>query len=156
MDEVLEAAGCRQQRARLLPARVVVYSVPAMGLFPDCGYRRVWAALTAGRLRGMVADPSAAALRQARQRLGVKPLSLLFDQLREAVGTAVPAGVFWHGLRLVAWDGTCLEVADRGLVENLVENPMADLRPGWTNPLVRRPGSDRSQCQAIGRRRDPD
>ncbi|MGY5122654.1 IS4 family transposase [Streptomyces sp. 900105755] len=112
VDEVLEAAGCRQQRVRLLPARVVVYFVLAMGLFTDCGYRRVWTALTACWPRGTVADPSAAALRQARQRLGVKPLALLFDRLRGALGTTATVGVFWRGLRLVAWDGTCLEVAD--------------------------------------------
>ncbi|MCX4586834.1 transposase [Streptomyces sp. NBC_01481] len=78
---------------------------------PD-GYRRVWAAMTARWPAGMVADPSAAALRQARQRLGVKPLVLLFDRLRGPVGTVATPGVFWRGLRLVAWDGTCMEVAD--------------------------------------------
>ncbi len=112
VDEVVQAAGCGQRRVRLLPARVVVYFVLAMGLFGECGYRRVWAAMTAGWPRGMVADPSAAALRQARQRLGVKPLVLLFDRLRGPVGTASTPGVFWRGLRLVAWDGTSVEVAD--------------------------------------------
>lgn len=112
VDEVLEATGRREQRVRLLPARVVVYFVLAMGLFTDCGYRRVWTALTAGWPRTVVADPSAAALRQARRRLGAKPLALLFDRLRGPVGTAGTPGVFWRNLRLVAWDGTCLEVPD--------------------------------------------
>ncbi|WP_307529511.1 transposase domain-containing protein [Streptomyces umbrinus] len=44
-----------------------------MSLYTDCGYRQVWAALTAGWPRDMVADPSAAALRQARKRLGPRP-----------------------------------------------------------------------------------
>jgi Insertion element 4 transposase N-terminal/Transposase DDE domain len=112
VDEVLDAAGRREQRVRLLPARVVVYFVLAMGLFGDCGYRRVWSALTAGWPRTVVADPSAAALRQARRRLGAKPLALLFDRLRGPVGTTATPGVFWRDLRLVAWDGTCLEVPD--------------------------------------------
>ncbi|EKX65046.1 IS4 family transposase [Streptomyces ipomoeae] len=112
VDEVVQAAGCVERRVRLLPARVVVYFVLVLGLFGECGYRRVWSAMTAGWPRGMVADPSAAALRQARQRLGVKPLMMLFDRLRGPVGTAATPGVFWRGLRLVAWDGTCLEVAD--------------------------------------------
>jgi hypothetical protein len=97
---------------RLLPARVVVYFVLAMALFTDCGYRGVWAALTAGLPGPSVPDPSAAALRQARTRLGTAPLALLFDRLRGPLGTADTLGVFWRGLRLVAWDGTCLEVAD--------------------------------------------
>ncbi|MFJ2307643.1 transposase domain-containing protein [Streptomyces sp. NPDC087787] len=99
VDEVVQAADCGQRRVRLLPARVVVYFVLALGLFGDCGYRRVWAAMTARWPTGMVADPSAAALRQARRRLGVKPLMLLFDRLRGPVGTAATPGVFWRGLR---------------------------------------------------------
>ncbi|MCG0284838.1 transposase domain-containing protein [Streptomyces sp. PSAA01] len=66
----MEAAGCGQRRVRLLPARVVVYFVLALGLFGECGYRRVWTAMTAAWPRGRVADPSAAALRQARRRWG--------------------------------------------------------------------------------------
>lgn len=97
---------------RLLPARVVVYFVLAMTLFGDCGYRGVWAALTAGLPGPWVPDPSSAALRQARRRLGVQPLALLFDRLRGPLGAPETSGVFWRGLRLVAWDGTCLEVAD--------------------------------------------
>ncbi|MCG0284837.1 transposase [Streptomyces sp. PSAA01] len=37
---------------------------------------------------------------------------MLFDRLRGPVGTAATPGVFWRGLRPVAWDGTCLEVPD--------------------------------------------
>jgi hypothetical protein len=92
VDEVVRAAGRAEQRVRLLPARVVVYFVLALGLFAGCGYRRVWAALTAGWPREMVADPSAAALRQARRRLGVEPLALLFDRLRGPLGTTSTLG----------------------------------------------------------------
>lgn len=112
VDEVVRAAGRGERRVRLLPARVVVYFVLAMVLFPECGYRRVWASLTARWPGSALADPSAAALRQARRRLGVEPLALLFDRLRGTVGTPATPGVFWRGLRLVAWDGTCVEVAD--------------------------------------------
>ncbi|MDQ0955540.1 hypothetical protein QFZ24_009463 [Streptomyces phaeochromogenes] len=56
-----------------LPTQAVVYIVLAMSLYTDCGYRQVWAALTAGWPPDMVADPSAAALRQARKRLGPRP-----------------------------------------------------------------------------------
>lgn len=37
---------------------------------------------------------------------------MLFDRLRGPVGTTATPGVFWRGLRVVAWDGTCVEVAD--------------------------------------------
>lgn len=112
VDDVIRAAGRKERRVRLLPARVAVYFVLAMALFTDCGYRGVWAALTAGLPGPPVPDPSTAALRQARRRLGTAPLALLFDRLRGPLGTTDTMGVFWRGLRLVAWDGTCLEVAD--------------------------------------------
>ena len=38
IDEVVEATGRREQRSRLLPARVTVYYVLAMTLFPSAGY----------------------------------------------------------------------------------------------------------------------
>jgi hypothetical protein len=63
VDEVLAATGRVEKRVRLLPARVVVYFVLAMTLFGDCGYRGVWAALTAGLSGRWVPDPSTAALR---------------------------------------------------------------------------------------------
>ncbi|WP_314174742.1 transposase domain-containing protein [Streptomyces winkii] len=86
VDEVLAATGRVERRVRLLPARVVVYFVLALTLFGDCGYRSVWAALTAGLPGRWAPDPSASALRQARRRLGVAPLALLFERLRGPVG----------------------------------------------------------------------
>lgn len=112
IDEVLVATGRVERRVRKLPARVVVYFVLAMALFGDCGYRGVWSSLVAGLPRGSVPDPSAAALRQARRRLGTAPLAVLFQRLCGPLGGTGTPGVFWRGLRVVAWDGTCLEVAD--------------------------------------------
>ncbi|MFE9658400.1 IS4 family transposase [Micromonospora sp. NPDC006431] len=112
VDDVLAATRRTQQRVRLLPARVVVYLLLAGCLFADLGYRQVWAKLVAG-LRGLpVADPSASALRQARQRLGPSPLRALFDVLRGPAATGAVAQVWWRGLLPVVLDGTVLAVAD--------------------------------------------
>jgi hypothetical protein len=58
-----------QRRLRALPSRVGVYFVLALGLFPERGYARVWAELTA-ELDGLdgltVAAPSEKALRDLR------------------------------------------------------------------------------------------
>lgn len=99
-------------RVRKLPSRVVVYFVLAMALFGECGYRGdVWAALVAAP--GMPdVDPSAAALRQARRRLGSAPLSELFDRVKGAVAAEDTAGSWWRGLRTVTWDGTSILVSD--------------------------------------------
>ncbi|MFE2025488.1 transposase domain-containing protein [Streptomyces hygroscopicus] len=129
VDEVLAATGRLEKRVRMLPARVVVYFVLAMTLFGDCGYRGVWAALTAGMPGHVVPDPSAAALRQARRRLGTAPLALLFDRLCGPVGTKGTPGVFWHGLRVVAWDGTSVEVADSTCERGALRKPWEGDQP---------------------------
>jgi hypothetical protein len=115
VDAVLAETGTAQRRVRDLPARVVVYLLLAGCLFVEVGYPGVWQRLTAG-LRGVpglvVATPTAAALRQARRRLGVAPLRALFDLLRgPAAGIAVP-GTRWYGLLVCAIDGTTMTVPD--------------------------------------------
>ena len=119
VDEVIELAGCREQRRRLLPARAVVYFVLGLCLFSGAdsaappGYRSVMRWLTNGvrHLHGLVL-PTSPALTRARQRLGAKPLELLFDLRRGVLAGAGTPGAFAFGLRLVAWDGTGLDAAD--------------------------------------------
>jgi hypothetical protein len=119
VEEVIELTGCREKRQRLLPARVVVYFVLGLCLFSGAdsmgppGYRSVMRSLTNG-LRHLyaLALPSSPALTRARQRLGSKPLELLFDLRRGALAAAGTPGAFAFGLRLVAWDGTGLDAAD--------------------------------------------
>ena len=45
-DAVLEETRTAQQRLRVLPSRVGIYFVLALGLFPAPGYGGVWAKLT--------------------------------------------------------------------------------------------------------------
>jgi hypothetical protein len=111
VDDVLTATGRTQSRVRLLPARVVVYLLLAGCLFAELGYRQVWSKLTSG-LHGLpIASPSGSALRQARQRLGPRPMRALFDLLRGPAATSARQ-VRWQGLLLTVIDGTTLVVAD--------------------------------------------
>lgn len=118
VDEVIELAGCREKRRRLLPARTVVYFVLGLCLFSGAdsvsppGYRSVMRWLTNG-LRPLHETrlPTSPALTRARQRLGSKPLELLFDRCRGPLASAATPGASAFGLRLVAWDGTDLDVA---------------------------------------------
>ena len=113
VDGVIELAVCREKRRRLLPARAVVYFVLGLCLFSGAdsagpsGYRSVMRWLTNGvrHLYGL-ALPTSPALTRARQRLGVRPLELLFDLRRGALASAANPSAFAFGLRLVAWDGT--------------------------------------------------
>jgi hypothetical protein len=54
--------------------------------------------------------PTDGAITLARDRLGDKPLRLLFDGVAGPVGTEDIEGVFWRGRRLVAVDGTVLDL----------------------------------------------
>ena len=82
VDAVLADCGAVQRRVRKLPARVVVYLLLAAALFEQAGYLAVWRKLT-GALDGAGAcGGHAAAMWQARTRLGPAPLRALFDLLR--------------------------------------------------------------------------
>jgi hypothetical protein len=112
VDEALAETGRVQARVRDLPARVVVYLLLAGCLFTDRGYGQVWHRLVAG-LHGLaVAAPTAAALTQARQRLGAAPLKALFDLVRGPAAAGATGWVRWRGLLVVAIDGTTMTVAD--------------------------------------------
>ncbi|MBB6422057.1 hypothetical protein HDC93_007693, partial [Streptomyces sp. AK010] len=112
VDAALSATRTVQCRLRDLPSRVVIYLLLAGCLFPETGYPGVWRKLT-GALTGLpVAAPTASALAQARRRIGSKPLRWLFDLLRGPAATGHGPGIRWHGLLVVALDGTTLTVPD--------------------------------------------
>jgi hypothetical protein len=108
VDDLLGQARVVQRRLRVLPSRVGVYFVLALGLFPHLGYARVWGKLTAG-LQGLgglaVACPSEKALRDLRRRLGPAPLKALFEVVAGPLAWPFAPGVRFGGLRTVAFDG---------------------------------------------------
>lgn len=119
VDEAVTATGRRERRCRLLPARAVVYFVLGLCLLSGAdsagppGYRSVLRSMTTGlRHLQAVVLPTSAALTRARQRLGVGPLQVLFDRLRGPLAVPGTPGVFAFGRRVVAWDGTSIDVPD--------------------------------------------
>jgi hypothetical protein len=123
VDQVLAECGRVERRHRLLPARLVVYYVLALALFAGVAYEEVLRCLVEA-LRGapwwpnprepwrVWRVPAKSALVQARARLGAAPLRLLFDQAARPLATPQTQGAFYRGLRVLALDGTCLDVAD--------------------------------------------
>lgn len=117
LEEVIDATGCREKRKRLLPAHVMIRCVIAMGLYFDESYEEVMRLLV-GSLRAMgswVDDwqvPTSAAISQARARLGVAPLARLFERAARPVATSGTKGAWLARRRLMAIDGTTLDVAD--------------------------------------------
>ncbi len=105
VDGVLADSRAAERRLRLLPSRVGVYFVLALGLFPGTGYRGVWAELTAA-LDGLgLAVPSLKGLRGLRRRLGEAPLKALFGALAGPVAWPRTPGVMFGRYRTVAFDG---------------------------------------------------
>ena len=124
VDEVVAGAGRQQQRQRLLPARLVVYYVLAMALFSSASYEEVMRNLVEGLRwasgwRSSWRVPTKSAIFQARARLGVEPLRALFERRCVPLATSETPGAYYRGWRLVAMDGTTLDVADSA--ENAAE-----------------------------------
>jgi hypothetical protein len=137
VDKVIEATGTREQRRRLLPARLMVYFVLALWLFRgrNCGYGQVMAKLAdalyhqrrgadllAGRLDpdGWVdagegrrwRQPNISSLSRARGKLGSDPVRMLFEHLAGPTGADGAPGGFRCGLRIVSMDGSTTDVPD--------------------------------------------
>jgi len=115
VDGVLDEAGGRERRVRLLPSRVGVYFVLAMCLFPRSGYRGVWGKLTAGLGALGLAVPSGKALRDLRRRIGVRPVRRLFEILAGPLGRPGTPGIMFGRYRTVSFDGCkSIKVPDTG------------------------------------------
>jgi len=116
VDRVVAACDRAEQRRRLLPTRLVVYFVLAMALFSPAPYLEVLRHLVQGLREagrwGAWRVPAKSSLFRARERLGARPLRVLFAATARPLATAATPGAFWRGLRLVAVDGTCWDAAD--------------------------------------------
>ncbi len=137
VDEAVEVTETREQRRRLLPARLMVYFVLALWLFRgrNSGYGQVMAKLADGLyhqrrgadlLAGQL-DPDGwvnagqgrrwkqaniSSLSRGRGKLGPDPVRMLFEQVAGPTGADGAEGVFCCGLRVVSVDGSVTDVPD--------------------------------------------
>lgn len=114
VDTVIEATGRREQRNRVLPARLMVYLSMALWLDLGNGYLRVLRNLLSG-LRwaqgwDAAAMPTDGAVSRARDRLGSAPMKALFEATAAPTAPADGADVFWRGLRTVTVDDTVFDL----------------------------------------------
>ena len=117
VDEVIAGAGRTEKRSRTLPARVMAYFAIGMALYSEGSYEDVLSQLTDGLSwasgwEQSFTPPSKSAIFQARARLGHEPLAALFAKVAKPLATPQTPGAWLAGRRLVAIDGTCLDVAD--------------------------------------------
>lgn len=116
VDAVIAETGRKEQRHRSLPARVMAYFSIGMALHSEGSYEDVLGLLTDGLAwvsgEEPVKLPSKSAIFQARARLGAEPVQALFSRVAAPLAGPGVAGAWLAGRRLVAIDGTCLDVAD--------------------------------------------
>lgn len=129
IHDVLEQTNRASVRERDLPAHVVVYYVIALALYMRSSYREVLRCLLEGVQ--WLLDPSAkvkvagkSGISQARSRLGVEPVKILYDTVVTPIAEKRTKGAWFRQWRLVSLDGSTLDVADT------VENDEAFGRPG--------------------------
>lgn len=128
VDEVIAECGRKEQRHRSLPARTMAYFSIGMALHSEGSYQDVLGLMTDGLgwVQGgsePVRLPSPSAIFQARERLGPDPVKALFDRVAQPLATESTPGSWLAGRRLVAIDGTTLDVADTPVNDEFFGRP---------------------------------
>jgi hypothetical protein len=114
----------------------MMWVVLAMGIFTDLPIRQVFK--QARRLRADEQTPCRSALCVARQRLGVESVRRLFERTVRPLATPETPGAFYGGLRLVAVDGTLLDVPDTPANDAFFARPTSGKRGDGAFPQVRK------------------
>ena len=128
VDRVIAGCGRTEQRRRSLPARSMAYFAMGMAMHSDGSYEDVLALISDGLAWAERSDISGrlankAAISHARDRLGPEPMAALFAEVARPLAEPGTPGCFLAGRRLVAIDGTCLDLADSPVNEAFFGRP---------------------------------
>lgn len=120
VDLAIEEWDAREERVRMLPARVMVYYAMACAMYFDVGYGEVWNKLLGGlqwaklyrQRRRVKMQPSTAALTKGRARLGWQVMAAILQKVmtRLTAGPDEAPWAYFHGLRMLAADGFTMNV----------------------------------------------
>src|SRR5580700_9173601 len=117
---------------RVLTAKMTVVCVLVACLFPGAGYDAVLATAFGlpGLRSGPGADiPSGSAFSQARKLLGEQVMRRLFELDAAVADADLGIGLLWKGLEVTAIDGTTMELARNGVLEDGFGTPAEGARP---------------------------
>lgn len=128
VDEVIAECGRTEQRNRSLPARVMAYFAIGMALHSEGSYEDILGLMTDGLAWAepgleSLRLPSKSAIFQARERLGPEPLKVLFGRVAEPLAIESTPGAWLAGRRVVAIDGTTLDVVDSATNDEFFGRP---------------------------------
>ncbi len=115
IQDVLTQCEAWEQREKKLNMQAMIYLIIALALYPQCSTREVYRRLLEGlpdALSQQEEVPTAGALCQRRQQLGVTPLRSLFARIARPIAVPQTRCAFRFGLRLVAVDGTLENLPD--------------------------------------------
>ena len=120
IDEVLQESGKASQRERLLPAPAVVYYVMALALWREAPLEEVLRVVCQGLQwlgggQGAAVQASKSAISQARTRLGPQAMRQIAQRVLRPLARAGAPGAWYGRWRLMAVDGSCMDVADEAV-----------------------------------------
>ena len=118
IEQTLGETHSFEERKRQLPSSLVVCLVIAMSLWASDSMGTVLQNLVNGlsrqwtRLGQYGKLPSSSSITEARQRVGCRVMSELLQRISRPLATRETPGAFLGGLRVMAVDGTVLDVPD--------------------------------------------
>lgn len=118
IEQTLGETHSFEERKRQLPSSLVVCLVIAMSLWASDSMGTVLQNLVNGlsrqwtRLGQYWKLPSSSSITEARQRVGCRVMSELFERITRPLATRETPGAFLGELRVMAVDGTVLDVPD--------------------------------------------
>jgi hypothetical protein len=113
VERILRVTKRGSRRRRKLPAHVMVYYVIALGLLTSVGAREVLRRVLHREAQEFSFTLATdVAITKARQRLGWAPLKRLFEDYVRPIATRRMSWAWFKGRRLVAMDGSTLNVID--------------------------------------------
>ena len=118
IEQAIGETNSQQERQRKLPSHLVVSLVIAMSLWSSSSMRTVLKNLVNGlssswiQLAEYWQVPCSASISEARQRVGCRVMSQLFRIVVHPLATPQTQGAFLGGLRVMAVDGTVVDVPD--------------------------------------------
>jgi Insertion element 4 transposase N-terminal/Transposase DDE domain len=145
IHEALNAHDCNSQRIRRFPAVAGAYYAIALSLYPEASYEAVFSAVAEGLAWAAGASPpepvAKSSISELRSRIGAEPLRDLMRSCCVPLADAAQLPqAFYKGLRLVAIDGSRIELADE------VEIAQAFGRPGSRTGYA---GYPQAQCAVL-------
>jgi hypothetical protein len=117
---------------RVLNAKMTVICVLVACLFPGAGYDTVLATafgLPGLRFKPGTEAPAGSAFSQARKLLGEQVMKRTFELDAERPDAELGITVAWKGLEVTALDGTTMELARNGVLEDAFGTPADGARP---------------------------